>query len=308
MHLALEIDHHGTAVDIEALAVQVSVAEAAGFALVTLADSPLPAPPPGRIEAGVRAAFLSRRTTRIGLATTLHATVTEPFHLATQLASLDHVSLGRAGWVVGAENSAAALATIGGHPLTAPELRREVADVIEVARQLWDSWEDDAVLRDVAAGRFLDPDRVHHVGFTGARFSVIGPLITPRPPQGQVVVLGADTLGVTEHLDVALVDASSRDELAARAGRARAAGVPLVFAELDVAFGTEQPSTGRLRYDGAGFRDLAGIVDGVRLHPADPAIDLPRLAEALPPGVAAGPTLRDTLGLPRPANRFAAHP
>ena len=142
--------------DIDALARHVSVAEAAGFVLVTIDDSPLPVGqiPVGRIEAGARAAYLSQRTTRIGLVPTLQVAVTEPLHLATQLAALDHASLGRGGWVVGAENSAAAHATIGSRPLSEPDdLRNEVRDVIEVARQLWDSWEDDANIRAVATGR-----------------------------------------------------------------------------------------------------------------------------------------------------------
>jgi alkanesulfonate monooxygenase SsuD/methylene tetrahydromethanopterin reductase-like flavin-dependent oxidoreductase (luciferase family) len=285
MHLAVEIDVAG----IEETTTLVRLAEEAGFALVTLGGS--------RIEAGVTAAYLSRRTRRIGLAPTLQTTVTEPFHLATQLASLDHASLGRGGWVVGADNSAATSATIGAKPLAEPELRQEVADVIDVARQLWDSWEDDAVIRDVASGRFLDPDRVHHVAFSGDRFSVVGPLITPRPPQGQLVVLGADTLGVTSRLDVALIAFSSTDELAARSSKARAAGAPLVFAEV---FDPDPGDLPRL------LDRLAHLVDGVRLHPADPAGDLPRLAEVLAPGGETGPTLRDTLGLPRPLNRFAA--
>jgi alkanesulfonate monooxygenase SsuD/methylene tetrahydromethanopterin reductase-like flavin-dependent oxidoreductase (luciferase family) len=289
MHLALEIDRDG-GLDIEELATRVREAEAAGFALVTIGD----APGGRRIEAGVRAAFLSRRTDRIGLAPTLHATLTEPFHLATQLASLDHASLGRGGWVVGAANDAAAHATIGSTPLDDAGLRREVADVIDVARQLWDSWEDDAVLRDTTTGRFLDPDRVHHVAFTGARFTVTGPLITPRPPQGQLVVLGADTLGVTGRLDVALIAAPTAEELATRAARARDEGAPLVFAELEVT-ARDAPSL---------LDRLAATVDGVRLHPASPA-ELPRLIEALATGNPAGPTLRDTLGLPRPANRYA---
>ncbi|BCJ48195.1 hypothetical protein GCM10010168_25550 [Actinoplanes ianthinogenes] len=230
-HLALEVDGNGAhpaagpAFDVATLRSRVTAAEAAGFALVTIADSPLP-PPRGAIEAGVRAAYLSRLTRRIGLAPTLHATVTEPFHLATQLASLDHASLGRGGWVVGADHDAAAFATVGLPRLDGPELRRELTDVIDVARLLWDSWEDDAVIKDLATGRFLDADRVHHVDFTGERFSVIGPLITPRPPQGQLVVLGADTLGVTDRLDVALIAAPSFDEVADRARQAREAGAP----------------------------------------------------------------------------------
>ncbi|WP_433305233.1 LLM class flavin-dependent oxidoreductase [Actinoplanes sp. CA-030573] len=332
MHFAVEIDgagaHPAAGGDGDSLAAATAgqaaarAAETAGFDLVTLADSALPPPGGGlRLEAGVRAAYLARRTRRIGLAPTLHVTVTEPFHLATQLASLDHASLGRAGWVVGADNSAAALATVGGRPLSPAELRREVTDVIEVARRLWDSWEDDAVIRDVSTGRFLDADRVHHVNFTGARFSVTGPLITPRPPQGQIVVLGADTLGVTDRLDIALIAAPDVEETAERARRARADGAPLVFAELDVLLGAERLAAldavrpwgtpARLRHAGSAeelralLDRLTGLVDGVRVHPAVLATDLPRLAAALHTGPAPGGTLRERLGLPRPANRFA---
>ncbi|WP_250033314.1 LLM class flavin-dependent oxidoreductase [Paractinoplanes maris] len=96
MHLALEL---GDA--------PIDEVEAAGFAFVTIGNS-------GPVKAGVRAAYLSRRTRRIGLAPQLHVTVTEPFHLATQLASLDHASLGRAGWVVGAVDTPSANAATSG--------------------------------------------------------------------------------------------------------------------------------------------------------------------------------------------------
>ncbi|GLY07167.1 LLM class flavin-dependent oxidoreductase [Actinoplanes sp. NBRC 101535] len=272
---ALEV---GGAADVATLTRDVAAAEAAGFVLVTIADSPLPPDGgPPRIEAGVRAAYLSRRTSRIGLAPTLHATVTEPFHLATQLASLDHASLGRAAWVVGDEHSADAYATVGEPVLTGDDLRRELEDVIDVARRLWDSWESDAVIRDVATGRFLDADRVHHVNFTGARFSVVGPLITPRPPQGQVVVIGADTLGVTSRLDVALV---GLDDVAVRAEKARAEGAPLVFADVP------EPDPGLLD-------ELAGVVDGVRLH----TTDVSGLIGSVRPRPTTGATLRERLGM-----------
>jgi alkanesulfonate monooxygenase SsuD/methylene tetrahydromethanopterin reductase-like flavin-dependent oxidoreductase (luciferase family) len=312
-HLALEIDGAGShpaargrVPDTEAAA----VAEAAGFALITINDSPLSR----EAEAGVRASYLARRTRRIGLAPTLHPALTEPFHLATQVAALDHASLGRGAWVVGAENSAAAHATIGSTPLSDADLRREISDVIDVARRLWDSWEDDAVIRDARTGRFLDPDRVHHVNFTGARFSVAGPLITPRPPQGQPIVLAPD--GLTDRSDIALISAPTFDEVA---DRARAASAPLRFAEVEVLLGKERvdalepwgPPT-RLRFvgDAPEFRDflvkLGGIVDGVRLHPAELTTDLARIAVATARGPVTGPTLRETLGLPRPANVFAA--
>jgi alkanesulfonate monooxygenase SsuD/methylene tetrahydromethanopterin reductase-like flavin-dependent oxidoreductase (luciferase family) len=321
----------------------VATAEGAGFAFAVFGDGPLPPPSGARVEAGVRAAYLSQLTSRIGLVPVLHVTTTEPFHLATQLATLDHASHGRAAWVVGAANDAAARATVGARPLGEDVLSREVKDVIDVARALWDSWEDDAVIKDVAAGRFLDNDKVHHVRFEGASFSVAGPLITPRPPQGQVVVIAADELGVASRADITLVGGScgaagyDEDSLARRADRAREAGSPLVFAELEVLLDRPgQPAAVRLAQLnavqdwGAGDRArfagpagalaellgrLAARVDGVLLHPAQVVADLPALAESVLPALAAGgqarfpgpgdATLRDVLGLPRPANQFA---
>jgi alkanesulfonate monooxygenase SsuD/methylene tetrahydromethanopterin reductase-like flavin-dependent oxidoreductase (luciferase family) len=64
----------------------------------------------------------------------------------------------------------------------------EAADYVEVVRRLWDSWEDDAEIRDVASGRFVDRGKLHYIDFSGDYFSVKGPSITPRPPQGQPVV------------------------------------------------------------------------------------------------------------------------
>ncbi len=68
------------------------------------------------------------------------------------------------------------------------DLFDEAADAVEVVRRLWDSWEDDAVIRDVATGRYVDRDKLHYIDFAGKYFSVKGPSITPRPPQGQPVV------------------------------------------------------------------------------------------------------------------------
>src|SRR5690606_4595461 len=72
-------------------------------------------------------------------------------------------------------------------------LWREAADAVEVVVRLWDSWEDDAVIRDAATGRYIDRDKLHYIDFEGEFFSVKGPSITPRPPQGHpLVVLRAD--------------------------------------------------------------------------------------------------------------------
>jgi alkanesulfonate monooxygenase SsuD/methylene tetrahydromethanopterin reductase-like flavin-dependent oxidoreductase (luciferase family) len=76
----------------------------------------------------------------------------------------------------------------------------EAADYVEVMRRLWDSWEDDAEIRDVATGRFIDRDKLHYIDFAGEHFSVKGPSITPRPPQGQPVVSALAHRGVAFRL------------------------------------------------------------------------------------------------------------
>jgi alkanesulfonate monooxygenase SsuD/methylene tetrahydromethanopterin reductase-like flavin-dependent oxidoreductase (luciferase family) len=330
----------GAVLGARALLEVTAAADQAGFALASFADSPLPpsaAPDAaGRLEAGTRAAYVATRTDRAGLAPELHVTTTEPFHLATQLASLDYASHGRAAWVVGAARSAEALATVGAAPLSAAAARQEVADVIDVARALWDSWEDDAVIKDVVTGRYLDPGKVHHVDFAGAAFTVKGPLITPRPPQGQVVVLAPDALEVDDRADIVLVARPDLRAISVRAEQARQAGAPLVFAEVEVVLdgagpaqsrlrelddATPWPASGRLRHVGSPaaltelLAALAEVVDGVRLHPAVLAADVPVLAGTVLPALAAGgrlraprpgDTLRASLRLPRPANRLAA--
>ena len=73
------------------------------------------------------------------------------------------------------------------------DLFDEAADAVEVVRRLWDSWEDDAEIRDVATGRFIDRDKLHYIDFEGSYFSVKGPSITPRPPQGQPIIAALGT-------------------------------------------------------------------------------------------------------------------
>ncbi|EOD67742.1 LLM class flavin-dependent oxidoreductase, partial [Amycolatopsis vancoresmycina] len=113
LHVAVELDGDGAAPDRlspRALAGVVTTAERAGFTFATFDDSPLPPRGGLRLDAGTRAAYVATLTDRLGLAATANVTTAEPFHLAAQLASLDHASHGRAAWVVGADGSAAALA------------------------------------------------------------------------------------------------------------------------------------------------------------------------------------------------------
>lgn len=157
----------------------------------------------GRLESVLLASRIAPLTSHIGIIPTVTTTHTEPFHVAKAIATLDYVSTGRAGvrLKVGAIRHEARLVgrrefpEFGADQFHAPGITEvmteafdEAADVAEVLRRLWDSWEDDAEIRDAATGRFIDRDKLHYVDFTGARFSVKGPLTVPRPPQGQPVV------------------------------------------------------------------------------------------------------------------------
>jgi alkanesulfonate monooxygenase SsuD/methylene tetrahydromethanopterin reductase-like flavin-dependent oxidoreductase (luciferase family) len=157
----------------------------------------------GRLDAVLIAARVAPVTRHIGLVPTAIVTHTEPFHLSKAIATLDYVSGGRAGVRVQVAGRAGTAAHFGRREippislerLAEPDTRRlvadhfdEAADYVEVLRRLWDSWEDDAEIRDVATGRFIDRDKLHYIDFAGRWFSVRGPSITPRPPQGQPAV------------------------------------------------------------------------------------------------------------------------
>jgi alkanesulfonate monooxygenase SsuD/methylene tetrahydromethanopterin reductase-like flavin-dependent oxidoreductase (luciferase family) len=157
-----------------------------------------PALVPGRLDAVLIAARVAPLTRHIGLIPTAVVTHTEPFHVSKAIATLDYVSRGRAGVRVQVSASPEHAAHFGRRTIDAgddqadyqlrADLFAEAADYVEVIRRLWDSWEDDAEIRDAATGRFVDRGKLHYVDFEGRWFSVKGPSITPRPPQGQPVV------------------------------------------------------------------------------------------------------------------------
>jgi alkanesulfonate monooxygenase SsuD/methylene tetrahydromethanopterin reductase-like flavin-dependent oxidoreductase (luciferase family) len=140
----------------------------------------------GRLDATLVAAAVAPRTSGIGLVPTVVATHTEPFHISKAIASLDYASTGRAGYRVRISARPEEFAHVGRREAgEVADLLDEAADHVEVVRRLWDSWEDDAEIRDAATGRFVDRDKLHYIDFAGRWFSVKGPSITPRPPQGQ---------------------------------------------------------------------------------------------------------------------------
>lgn len=134
---------------------------------------------------------LAVTTTKIGLAGTVSTSYSDPFTVARQFASLDLISGGRAGWnVVTTPLEGSALNYSRSHPDHAS--RYEIADeYLAVTQGLWDSWDDDAVIRDRASGQFFDPAKLHHLNHKGQFFEVAGPLNAPRSRQGQPVIFQA---------------------------------------------------------------------------------------------------------------------
>jgi alkanesulfonate monooxygenase SsuD/methylene tetrahydromethanopterin reductase-like flavin-dependent oxidoreductase (luciferase family) len=320
----------------------------------------------GRLDAVLVAARIAPLTTHIGLVPTATTTHTEPFHLSTALATLDYVSQGRAGWRPQLSARPNEAAHFGRRELPAfswenrddpqtvrnmIELFDEAADVVEVVRRLWDSWEDDAVIRDAATGRFIDRDKLHYIDFVGEHFNVKGPSIVPRPPQGQLPVTalahqpvvyefaahGADLVYITPH---DLDQAHSIVEQVRTAERAVGrSGEPLrVYADI-VVYVDDEPGDAAVRkvrldsLDASGVSDAfvftgtpdrlaelllswqtAGI-EGFRLRPGALPHDLDAIVNGLVPSLQARgafrtsyaeASLRERLGLPVVANRYAA--
>jgi alkanesulfonate monooxygenase SsuD/methylene tetrahydromethanopterin reductase-like flavin-dependent oxidoreductase (luciferase family) len=294
----------------------------------------------GRLDAVLIAARVAPVTQHIGLVPTVIATHTEPFHISKAIATLDYASTGRAGVRIRVSLSPHEAAHFGRRGIAAPalpaldlaDLNRpgtreliadafdEAADYAEVLRRLWDSWEDDAEIRDAATGRFVDTGKLHYIEFEGRWFSVRGPSITPRPPQGQPVVAALGHAAAAYRLiaraaDVGFVTPRDARHAAEIVGRIRAAqaeagraGEPLhVFGDLVVFLGPDvaaaQSRLDRLdalaegRYESDAFiftgtaAGLAGLLQewrqagltGFRLRPGAIPDDLEAITRELVP-------------------------
>ncbi len=174
-------------------------AEAARFDAVFLADGPSLADDIAyatrfRLEPLTLLSALAASTERIGLVGTASTTYSEPYNLARQLAGLDHVSRGRAGWNIVTTGAPGAAHNFGldAHPTHADRYAR-ADEFLDVVTALWDSWEDDAVVGDRTTGQYADTSRIHRIDHVGPSFSVRGPLNTPRTPQGRPVYVQAGT-------------------------------------------------------------------------------------------------------------------
>ncbi|MEU6559757.1 LLM class flavin-dependent oxidoreductase [Nocardia nova] len=315
----------------------VTAVDRAGFDLAFLPDSfgASGAGGFGQLDAVALAARAAAATRTVGLIPQATVTHTEPFHLSKAIASLDYATFGRAGWEVavspGAEQ-AALFGRKGEQDDTA--LWREANEAIEVVTRLWDSWDDDAEIRDQVTGRFIDRDRLHYIDFTGENFSVKGPSITPRPPQGQPLVTvragsAPSTRLAVHRADLIRISAPDLAEAAALRSRLRAAvaaagRVPdqvriLLDVEVHFAATGEQARAELAELDNwtpgtpASTRflgtpgDLGALLEDVQRDCAADGLVLRPLALPAFTAALARParTLRGRLGLTRPVGRYA---
>lgn len=151
---------------------------------------------------------VSATTKHLGLVGTMTTSFSEPFTTARQILSLDHVSHGRAGWNVVTGGLEGHARNHGGEKLYEHDLRYEMAtEYLEVAKGLWESWEEDAFVRDKASGQYVDFSKMHTLNHTGKFYSVQGPLNLERSPQGQPVIFQAGKSGVGMELAARYADA-----------------------------------------------------------------------------------------------------
>jgi alkanesulfonate monooxygenase len=135
---------------------------------------------------------LSMVTEHLGLVATGSTTYDAPYHVARRFSSLDHLSGGRAGWNVVTTSNPDASKNFGmDDQMDHGDRYRRAREFVDVVKGLWDSWEDDAFIRDQEAGVFFDPDKLHTLGHKGEYLSVRGPLNIARPIQGYPVIVQA---------------------------------------------------------------------------------------------------------------------
>ena len=318
-----------------------AIAEGGLLDFLTIDDTLMPQPgrreriDPGRLagraDAVLVAARIAPATQHIGLIPVATVTHTEPFHVSKSIATLDYVSHGRAGWQARVSVTAHEAALFGRRDGSQIALFEEAVEYVDVVRRLWDSWEDDAIIRDVATGRYVDIDKLHYIDFTGKHFSVKGPSITPRPPQGQPVVAALAHAGpvyefAASSADVVFITPTDGAAVQRILGEVHASGggALKVFADVVVSFGGDGDfKSDALVFSGSATElvdmlldwQLLGI-DGARLRPAMNAADLPVIVDEVVPllqragrfrtGYRSGETLRARLHLPVAPNRYAA--
>lgn len=346
---------------------QVQLAQKAAFDFVVIEDSFMlntsnPQSVQGQVDAALITARIAPVSGGIGLIPAVNTTHTEPFHVSKLIATLDHVSAGHGGWEPTVSTTEYEAKLFGRKPAQSrATVWAQAHEVIDVSKKLWDSWEDDAEIRDVPSGRFIDRDKLHYVDYEGVHFSVKGPSITPRPPQGHPVtalsVPAADQVDqdvidqiidiAAQHADIVRLNVTTISEAVVLRSAiksqaqdyGRSSDEVLVYVNL-LAITADDALSAQIRKDfldtssghGAGGGSLvfagtpqelaqlgqrwlaAGAADGLVIKPGSFSADLQAITAKTVPFLASqgivatsyrGATLRENLGLTRPANQYA---
>jgi FMN-dependent oxidoreductase (nitrilotriacetate monooxygenase family) len=298
------------------------IAERGAFDAVFLADQAAISDrvdfrPLTSLEPTIVLASVAAHTQHIGLIATASTTYNEPYNIARRFATLDHASGGRVGWNIVTSADLSQSRNFGlEKPVEHNSRYERAAEFTTVVKALWDSWEEEAFVGDVATGRFVDPSRVHAIAHRGKHFSVHGPHNIPRPPQGHPVIVqaGGSDDGrqlAAEHAEAVFSASQSFDEALDYANDLKARAVSfgrprdsiLVLAGLATIIGSTEAEARRrqeelrelipLEYS---LARLSGVlqIDPARLKPDEP------LPEDIPLPADGGHTFfRATLALAR---------
>lgn len=292
----------------------------------------------GGLDALLLANYLAPLVQNTGLIAGAVLNYNEPFHISTTIATLDYVTKGRAGLLAqrltaqDAASATLALGQLNGFPsANAVDLAEDALESVQVIRQLWDSWEDDAIIRDAVSQRYIDGKKLHYIDFKGKRFNVLGPSIVPRPPQGQPLV--ATTIRNAEDIAFAVAEvdlifiqsghALSGDLIekikTATADLGRSDQVRLIL-DVNVHFDSDAGNAEiSLNWNGSASALSSQLaiwlesgIDGFRFIPRDLSRDIDGLLEVVFPALAeqvnlnkpSASTLRERFGLPVAINQY----
>ncbi|MBW6398211.1 LLM class flavin-dependent oxidoreductase [Roseomonas sp. HJA6] len=328
MPLGISLSAPAAVTDFDQVLAAAQAAEAAGFDFLCLPERP-------GLDPIALAAALAAGTERIGLVPSCSAPFHQPYNLARRLGSIDHISQGRFGWALQPAPPLPEIEHFAHLPMPASDIAvPRAAELAGIVAALWDSWDDDAFLRDKASGMYFDRAKFHWLNHEGAHYRVRGPLDTARPPQGRppMMVLGGTTIAHDLACAAAEILHSLPRHLAdARATRAglqrglaeqgRSADALCILAGIAPTSADVQPGPLRVSETPAMIAALmgewrdTGAVDGFIIHLSDspeaitqvamdlmPALRERGLRDALPPRS----PLRDRLGLHAAPSRYAA--
>lgn len=328
MPLGIALSAPGAVADFDPLLAAAQAAEAAGFDFLCLPERP-------GLDPIALSAALAAVTTRIGLIPACSAPFHQPYNLARRMGSIDHISRGRFGWSLQPAPLPQEAACFDHVALPAADVAApRAAELAEVVAGLWDSWDDDAFMRDKASGLYFDRAKFHWLDHRGAHYRVRGPLDTARPPQGRPPLMVVGGTPVAEDLAAAAAEvlhsmprhltearATRAAMLHALSARGRAADALCILGGVAPAGVAVPPGPLQLSETPAMLAALmaawqeTGAVDGFILHLPDSPDLITNLAAGLVPALRQrglrevapeNGTLRARLGLAAAPSRYAA--